>query len=56
MKKYTYVFSGVITVKDNSEKEAFEQVADLVEPTMYAHNHCEYITVDDIELIDSGDE
>ncbi len=56
MKKYTYVFSGVVTVSANSEKEAFEQVDDLVAPTDYARYHCEYITVDDIELIDSGDE
>ena len=54
--KYTFAFSGEITVEANSEAEAFELADDLVAPTAYAFDNCESITVDDISLLEAEDE
>ncbi len=54
--KYTYAFSGEITVDADSEEEAFQKADDLVAPTWWASDHCEYITVDGLELIESEED
>ncbi len=54
--RYTFAFSGEITVIADSKQEAFEMADELVSPTVYADDHCEHITVDNIELIDEEEE
>ena len=54
--KYTFVFSGEVTVIAESEEEAFERADELVAPTFWASDNCESITVDSIELVDTEDE
>lgn len=54
--KYTFAFSGEITVEADSEEEAYEIADDLVAPTAYAFDNCESITVDDISLLETEEE
>lgn len=51
--KYTFSFSGEVTVTADSEQAAYEKADELVAPTCYASDNCESITVDNIELIDT---
>lgn len=54
--KYTYVFSGAITVDADSEEEAFEKASDLTAPTWWASDHCDHITVDNMELVETDED
>lgn len=54
--KYTFSFSGEVTVIADSEQAAYQKADELVAPTCYASDNCESITVDNIELIDTGEE
>ena len=54
--RYEFVFGGEITVIADSEQEAYEMVDEFVAPTAYAADHCESITVNNIELVNTEDE
>lgn len=54
--KYTFSFSGEVTVIADSEQAAYQKADELVAPTMWASDHCESITVDNIELIDTEED
>ena len=50
MKKYTFSYSGDITVKAETEEEARELADELVAPTAYTADNCEDISVYELEL------
>ena len=54
--KYTFSFSGEVTVIADSEQAAYQKVDELVAPTIWASDNCENITVDNIELIDTEED
>lgn len=54
--KYTFTFEGEITVTADSEEEAFELADNIVAPSMWAHDNCNNISVDNIELIDTEED
>lgn len=51
--KYTFYFEGQITVTAKSEEEAYELADSIVAPSMWAHDNCDEISVDNIELNDT---
>ena len=50
MNKYTFSYSGNITVIAETEEEARELADELVAPTAYASDNCEDISVYELEL------
>lgn len=56
MPKYTYEFSGQITIEADSQEEAYEKADDLLGATAYQADNCESIGIYDIELIDEEDD
>ena len=54
--KYTFSFSGEVAVIAPNINEAYQMAGELTQPSIYASDHCENISVDDIELTDMEDE
>ena len=56
MKKYTYIYSGDITVEAEDEESALDKVEDLVSPTAWQAEHCVDISLRAVELAEVDDE
>ena len=56
MKKYTYVYSGDITVEAEDEEEALDKVEDLMAPTAWQAEHCVDISLYELRLSEVDDE
>ena len=56
MHKYTYEFSGQITIEADSQEEAYEKADDLLGVTAYQADNCEYISIFDLELVEEDED
>lgn len=54
--KYTFSFSGEVSVIADNINDAYQMAGELTQPSIYASDHCESISVDDIELNNVEDE